>query len=250
MDDVVETCGPEHGPLLITCEHASGRIPAPLSAQPDDEPWISSHWGVDIGAAEVTRRLSRRLKAPARLARFSRLVCDANRPAESRTLILEQVEGHPLSFNRDLDLNERARRLRTLHAAYHGAVDAALAANLAAGSASEALALLSIHSFTPVLGQEERPMEAAVLFDGGHEALARRLAGALVSEGFGVALNEPYSGFDGLIYSVWRHGRNHDVPYLELELRQDLIADESQARAVARRVCTALQTLLQDRAPL
>jgi predicted N-formylglutamate amidohydrolase len=244
MDDVTETCGPEHGPLVITCEHASSRIPAPLAPQPDDEPWLTTHWGVDIGAAEVTRQLSRRLAAPALLARFSRLVCDANRPAESRALILEQVDGHPLSFNRDLDLNERARRLRTLHAAYHGAVDAALAANIAAGGASHALALLSIHSFTPVLGDEERPMEAAVLFDAGHEALARRLAGALVGEGFGVALNEPYSGFDGLIYSVWRHGRNHDVPYLELELRQDLIAEEAQARAVAHRVCTAVQALI------
>ena len=52
--------------------------------------------------------------------------------------------------------------------------------------------------------------------------------------------NAPYSGKDGLIYSAARHGNAAGIPYLEIELRQDLIASERSARAIAGRVARAL----------
>ena len=45
----------------------------------------------------------------------------------------------------------------------------------------------------------------------------RRASGATV------APNEPWSGMKGLIYSVARHGAVHQVPYLEIEVRDDLL---------------------------
>ncbi len=59
-------------------------------------------------------------------------------------------------------------------------------------------------------------------------------------EGFAVELNAPYSGFDGLIYSARRHGLEHGIEYLELEVRQDLIDTPAAAERVGLRIARAL----------
>ena len=78
-----------------------------------------------------------------------------------------------------------------------------------------------------------------MLFDA-YDDVAERMVHALRAEGLRTEANEPYSGKIGLIYSANRHGTQHDVPYLELEIRQDLIAAERSARRVAQRVFHAL----------
>jgi len=78
-----------------------------------------------------------------------------------------------------------------------------------------------------------------VLFDA-HDEPAWRLEGALAEQGFETALNAPYSGRDGLIHSAQRHGTAHDIVYLELEVRQDLIDTRAKALAVGRRIARAL----------
>lgn len=250
VEEVVELYDPGAGSgaapgrrLVLTCEHASATVPPPLRVEEDDRPWLGTHWAVDLGAAEATRELARLLSAAALLAGFSRLVCDANRSPQSETLIPAQVEGYTPSFNRDLDDLERERRLQTLHAPYHAAVDHLLQDRLRRHP-REALLLLSIHSFTPVLGAEVREMELGVLFDDAHAERARRAAATLGERGFVVALNAPYSGYEGMIYSAWRHGQAHGVPYLELELRQDMLDTTERARSAAGRVATVVAELL------
>jgi len=234
------------GPLVVTCEHASNRVPAPLRVAAADRPYLESHWGWDIGAAAVARRLVEATGSVGVLAGFSRLVCDANRVWEAPGCIVEEVGGHRLTFNRDLDLVERQRRKDRCHDAFHGAVDDLVQARVQTGGD---LGLLSIHSFTPELGDEVRTMEAGVLFDD-HSATASRLRGALEAEGVATALNEPYTGADGeLIYSAARHGGGHGLAYLELELRQDLIDTPAGADAMALRLVRALDRVRMGRPP-
>jgi len=241
MDRAVEIIGDPNlpVPLVITCEHASNRLPPHLESNAEDRPWLESHWGWDIGAADVTRELVRLTGSVAVLSCFSRLVCDANRPCSHPTWILTEVEGQRLSFNRDLDQAERERRLCDLHGAYHAAVDRVLSQRTRLGGD---ILLLAIHSFTPVFRGQVRTMELGVLFNE-HEAVARRLEALLQEQGFRTALNEPYSGLSGMVYAVHFHGRNHDLVYQELEIRQDLIATPDTARAVAGRIAAALAGL-------
>ncbi|NCQ62277.1 MAG: hypothetical protein GW913_16615, partial [Myxococcales bacterium] len=65
-----------------------------------------------------------------------------------------------------------------------------------------------------------------VLFDR-EEELACEVARALEALGQPVALNEPYSGRLGLIYSASLHAEAHGRRALELEVRQDLCVDAS-----------------------
>lgn len=228
-DDAVEIVGPERpGALLFTCEHASNRIPSPWRPRPADRRLLATHWGYDIGAAAVTRALARRTGGMAVLARWSRLLLDANRLPEDPTAVLAHTDDGDPRFNRVVDLPARVARF---HAPYHAAIDALCAR-------ARPRWIWSIHSFTPRFRGQARAMEAGVLFDA-YDDVAERMVHALRAEGLRTEANEPYSGKIGLIYSANRHGRAHTVPYLELELRQDLIASERAARRVAAAVARA-----------
>ena len=149
---------------------------------------------------------------------------------------MEEVDGHRFSFNRGVDEGERARRRERYFDPYHEAIDRTLRARR---SLSAPVRLCSVHSFTPLYLGRARPMEVGVLFDD-YDLLAWHLEGALAEEGFESVLNAPYSGRDGLIYSAQRHGRAHDLVYLELEVRQDLIDTPERALAAGRRIARAL----------
>jgi predicted N-formylglutamate amidohydrolase len=236
LHDAYEVAGdPAAGPFLFTCEHATRRLPE-WEATPADLPLLEDHWGWDVGAADLTRELARLWGSGALLSRFSRLVCDPNRAPDEASFVVRTVDGHDLSFNRSVDGAERARRRARYFDPYHAAIDRVLARRVAA---DRAVRLCSIHSFAPVYDGHARPMEVGVLFDD-HEEHALRLLDALAREGFAAAENEPYSGLAGLIYSARRHGRAHGVVYLELEVRNDLIATEEGARATAERIARAL----------
>lgn len=201
-------------PVFITCEHASEAFPAP-SVLPEADAWLAgTHWAFDLGAEAIVRDLASTLDAPAVLAAFSRLVCDPNRDEHEPTLFRDVAEGRSVTLNEDLGVAERERRLAAFHRPFHEAVDRALAS-------SEATILLSIHTFTPVYEGNSRAMEIGVLFDE-EEQLADDIAHVLREAGFVVAMNEPYSGRDGLIYSAARHAAAHGKRALELEVRQDL----------------------------
>ncbi len=223
------------GPFVFTCEHASNRLVG-VEATAAERRLLDDHWGYDIGIAPVAEALARELDCVAVLSDFSRLLVDPNRAVASPDLVVERCADLPLSFNQGLDRATIRHRIETLYAPYHGAVDRVARARLARGPAH----MVSMHSFTADFLGEKRPMEIGVLFDE-HAALAERLAAALADEGFIVALNEPYSGKAGaLTYSIMKHGRAHGVPFLEIEVRNDLIRTPAQQVAVALRIGRAL----------
>jgi predicted N-formylglutamate amidohydrolase len=224
------------GPFVFTCEHASNDLLG-RAASDEDRVFVDDHWGWDVGAADVTRALQRTLGGVAVLSRFSRLLCDPNRSPERPDYIVEEIAGHRLSFNRGVDADERARRTRDLYDAFHDAVDRTIKTRL---QLDEPARLFSVHSFTPTYLGQKRPMELGVLFDD-HDEIAWRLEGAFDVEGFVTAMNAPYSGKEGLIFSAQRHGLQNDIVYLEIEVRNDLIDTPEKAEAVAARIARALE---------
>ncbi|MEQ1504118.1 MAG: N-formylglutamate amidohydrolase [Myxococcota bacterium] len=234
VSDVVEVIeGRDDARVLLTCEHASNALPAPW-AWPDEDRWlIETHWAIDLGIAAVTRHLAQAIDAPAVLAKFSRLLCDANRPLDAETLFRTIADGHPVRLNQALTDAERIARIRRLHEPYHATADALLARYPHA-------VVLSMHSFTPVYQDgPPRPMEIGVLFDQ-EEQISVAIAESMAADGWRVALNEPYSGKDGLIYAADRHATRHHRRALELEVRQDVALDGSRHAALVHSIRRAL----------
>lgn len=217
--------GAAAAPVFLTCEHASERLPEGYAWHPGDERLRGTHWAYDLGAADIVSELARALGAPAVLCRTSRLLVDPNRPKDSDTLFRREAEGALIELNRDLTDAERSRRLELYYDPYHAAISRELAR-------SSAEVVFSVHSFTPVYEGHARPMELGVLFDR-EEALAERAARVLRAVGFVTAMNEPYSGKDGLIHAAEHHAQAHGRRALELEVRQDLaVLPEFRARLV------------------
>jgi predicted N-formylglutamate amidohydrolase len=234
VSDAVETIeGDDHAGVLLTCEHASSRLPEPWAWPAEDLRLVDTHWAIDLGVADVTRKLARAIGAPAVLARFTRLLVDANRAVGDPSMFRTVADGHPVVLNADLTEAEKALRIERFHAPYHAAADLMLARYPNA-------VVLSMHSFTPIYeAGPPRPMEIGVLFDE-EEEVSAAIAEALERQGWAVALNEPYSGKDGLIYSATRHAHRHGRRALELEIRQDLAQDESRHERLVTSLAHAL----------
>lgn len=240
MSDRVQTAFPAFevvgrnrpGPWLITCDHASNVIPPTVRAgdlgiSPIE---MGRHIAYDIGAAGVTRALSRLLNAPAILCSFSRLIIDPNRGEHDPTLLMQLSDGTVIEGNRGIDSAERQRRLNLFYRPYHAEISAL------AEASSDPFVYLAIHSFAPSLHfGPRRPWEIGVLFSNEDERFALPLIERLEEEpDIRVGRNEPYSGaLDG--DSVDRHARRFGRPNALIELRHDLIeTDEAQCAWAAR----------------
>ncbi|MGH7066864.1 MAG: N-formylglutamate amidohydrolase, partial [Acetobacteraceae bacterium] len=185
----------------------------------------------------VTRRLAATLDATLVLQRYSRLVIDCNRPLAAASAIPEISDGTEIPGNKNLPEAAKERRRRAIFVPYHAAIAALIEGRVQAGRPTLYVAM---HSFTPVFGGKERPMHCAVLYDH-NPRLSRALFQLLSAEkNLIVAENAPYRLSDQTDYGVPVHAEGRGLDYLEIEIRQDLIADEAGEAAWAQRLARLL----------
>ena len=219
-------------PFVIIVDHAGQGVPRALGdlGLPPGE--IDRHIGWDIGAGALGLRLGTLLDAAVVRQRYSRLVIDCNRSPERGDAMPEVSDGTVVPANRALSPDARAARVAAVHAPYHAGIAALLDAR-----GDRPTALLLLHSFTPVMQGVARPWRYGVLHDGG--ALALGVLARLRGEGLGpIGDNEPYA-MDDVDYTAFRHGRDRGLPFVELEVRQDLLLDDggrAEAAALLARV--------------
>lgn len=228
--------------LLVICDHARASIPPAYRDLGLPPPALARHIAYDLGALGVARHLASALDAPLIAQRYSRLLIDPNRAPGDPTLILESSDGTEIPGNRALPETERAARLARYHAPYHAAITAWLDRLQAAGVRP---LLLSIHSFTPVLGGQRRPWEVGLVWQR-DPTLARRAIEVLQQRGHRVGDNQPYDGHHAMGYTLERHGRDRGLPYLMFELRQDLLDRAAAQRRWAERVLAAVRAVLLE----
>lgn len=228
-----------HGrsPFLFTADHAGRRIPRALATLGLSARERSRHIAWDIGIAGVTQRLAATLGATAVLQRYSRLVIDCNRPLAAASAVPEISDGTAIPGNRNLTAALKERRRRAIFVPYHAAIAASIESRAEAGRPTLYIAM---HSFTPVFGGQPRPMHCAVLYDR-NPRLSRALFQLLSAEkNLIVAENAPYRLSDQTDYGVPVHAEARGLDYLEIEIRQDLIADDAGEAAWAERLARLL----------
>lgn len=223
---------------LVLCDHASNRVPPELGNLGLGAYELGRHIAWDIGARDVARRLARHLRAPMIEHGVSRLVIDANRPADHRSLIPDISDGIAVPGNRSLTARERQRRLELYHQPYHRRIDRHLQQMSAI---SMVPTLVSVHSFTPCLGSvgEPRPWPVGVLWDK-DPVLAHQLIQELARDGTLVGDNRPYDGRDLPGDTIDRHAASRKLPHATVELRQDQLGTPAMRAHWARRLFLAL----------
>ena len=224
-------------PFFLTADHAGKLLPRSLGDLGLDAAERERHIAWDIGIAQVSRRVAAQLDAFLILQTYSRLVIDCNRSPNASTSIVTLSELTTVPGNQDLNALERERRVEEIFTPYHNRILAELDRRSHSGLPT---VLIAMHSFTPVFKGEARPWHIGVLYN-----RDRRFAGIIMdllrAEGdLIVGDNEPYSVSDESDYTIPVHGEGRGLPHVELEIRQDLIANADGQKAWAGRLSRLL----------
>jgi len=223
--------------FVLTADHAGRAIPRRLGDLGVPVSELDRHIAWDIGIAAVTERLAQALDAPAVLQSYSRLVIDCNRQPGWDSSIPTVSEHTEIPGNRGIAGAEREARRREIFEPYHRQIATMLDRRRTAGRRT---VLVAMHSFTPVFKGEPRNVEVGVLYNR-DARLAAIMLDLLRGEGdLAVGDNAPYAITDASDYTVPVHGEGGGLPHVEIEIRQDLIADAAGQEAWAARLARLL----------
>lgn len=148
--------------LILTCEHASAKIPAGYDNLGLSAAELDTHIARDKGCGMLTEMLAQKLGCTAFIADYSRLFIDYNRRENEASLILSESDGVIIKGNQNLSATEREFRLKHFHKPYYAAIFAKIR-TLQAQNITPII--FSIHGFTPQLkGGTFRPWNAGILY--------------------------------------------------------------------------------------
>lgn len=226
--------------LVLIADHARRDLPAEYSDLGLPASEFDRHIAYDIGVEAVTRKLAQLTGAPAVMAGFSRLLIDPNRGEDDPTLIRQLYDGTIVPANYPMSAEEREKRIAAYYRPYHEAVSARIGA--VAAATGKAPFVFSIHSFTPRMQNRERPWQVGVLWDSDPRAVRPLLDMLAEDVALTVGDNEPY---DGALRgdTMFKHCIVPGIAHALIEIRQDLIADETGANEWAERLAPILDDL-------
>jgi predicted N-formylglutamate amidohydrolase len=229
---VVATHEGARSDVLLLGDHAGNAIPASLGdlgLSSDDR---RRHIAWDLGINELGHALAVALDATFIWQPFSRLVIDCNRDPHAEAATPDVSDHTCIPGNTCLDEAARDQRREAIHAPYQRRIAQEIAARLARGVPP---VVVSLHSFTPSLRGSPRPWHVGILHDRGNTSLSFAMLRRLERESaLVVGDNEPYR-MDGVDHTVPRHAYPGDLPYLEIEFRQDFLADTDGVHVWAER---------------
>src|SRR5262245_18108796 len=211
-------------PVVLICEHAGRVIPKSLGSLgllPDD---LTRHIAWDIGAEAVARGLAKALDAPLVLQRYSRLVYDCNRPPESLDAMPVVSEATRIAGNENLSADARLERIRGIYRPFHDAICHLLDRRAVQ---AHAVAIVTMHSFTPIYKGKRRHLDLGILHD-----RDTRLADLMIGlcgrlKDIVVRRDAPYGPDDGVCHTLNLHGAARGLHHVMLEIRNDLISHEA-----------------------
>jgi len=229
--------------LILVCDHASNAFPEGTDQLGLANEQLGRHIAYDIGAAAVTRQLSKLLQVPAILSRFSRLFIDLNRSADDPTLVMRLSDGAVVPGNAALSKADIERRISDYYEPYHEVIDQRIDQAIEAGRPP---VLFSVHSFTDRWKGQKRPWHATVLWDRDPRMPCPLIAELRKETDLVIGENVPYTGeLSG--DCMYRHGTQRGLAHALIEIRQDLIRSEAGQKEWAERLARILKRLMSDK---
>jgi predicted N-formylglutamate amidohydrolase len=226
-------------PFVLVSDHASNRIPEPYGDLGLSLVQRLQHIAWDPGALSVALELSHVLDAPLIHSTVSRLVIDCNRASDAVDLVPTISERTIIPGNASISTEDRALRTAAFHAPFHEAIDALLSAR--AADDRETI-LVTVHSFTPVYKDVQRPWPIG-LIHGTDPTFTAALRDALAADepALNVGWNEPYSALNGVTYTLEHHGDGRGLAATMIEIRHNEILEPSGVTLWAGRIARCLE---------
>ena len=209
----------QHEILILTCEHASNKLPAAFkSAVPAEV--LKTHRAYDIGALAVFRKLVKFAKPEFHCeGKYSRLFVDLNRTLTNKSAVSDYLRN-----------NENAKAQATdywneYRAAIEKFVESAIKPKTRAAKSEPEIVHLGIHSFTPELNGKVRNTDIGILYDPSRpkecelaqviKAEIKRLYPAMK-----VRFNYPYKGSSDGLTTTLRKNFGPRYVGIEIEINQ------------------------------
>jgi predicted N-formylglutamate amidohydrolase len=223
--------------FFLTCDHGGKLLPRALSNLGLGPLDLDRHIAWDIGAAALARKLADALDGWLIVQTYSRLAIDCNRPLHSPTSIAPISEATAIPGNQHVSAAGADARRRAIFQPYHDRIVAELDARKISGRRT---ILVTVHSFTPEYHGERRPWHVGVLYH--RDVRLPRILLDIFREESALVVgdNQPYSVNDESDYAIPVYGERRSIPHVELEVRQDLLADEAGQAEWAQRLARAL----------
>jgi predicted N-formylglutamate amidohydrolase len=213
--------------LMLTCEHASNRLPASFKKAVPAEV-LKTHRAYDIGALAVFRKLVKFAKPEFHCeGKFSRLFVDLNRSITNKSAFSEYHEALKAS---DKSAAEKAKAQATTYwKEYRDAiekfVESALKSKTRTAKSEPSVVHLGIHSFTPELNGKVRNADIGILYD---PARPQECVYAQVIKGeikrlyptMKVRFNYPYKGSSDGLTTTLRKKFGPRYVGIEIEINQ------------------------------
>ena len=228
-------------PFLFVGDHAGSAIPSALGCLGLSLSDRSRHIAFDAGVKQLGLAMGDQLNAPFLWQHFSRLVCDCNRHPSDCNWAAQISDGTAVPGNLSLSPRDKKVRRESIFDPYHDAVASAISTRRAEGRPT---IFVSLHSFTPSMAGQHRPWDVGVLHDGHEDAFALRMLNLLRAEqGYCIGDNRPYE-MDRTDYTVPRHAYPLRLPYIEIEVRQDLLSSPAGTERLAGLLGRTLQAAI------
>jgi predicted N-formylglutamate amidohydrolase len=232
--------------FVISCEHASNRIPSRYELLGLPAARLETHIAWDQGAKEMARVCARLLGCPCHEGRYSRLLVDLNRSLRHPQLMAKQSGGIGIPGNAAISAHERDERIKLYYAPYREALLSSIRSTIRRHGRC---VHFSMHSFTPSLLDAERRADYGILFDPRRpreRALSLLLARALREQGWRVRFNYPYRGVsDGFTSMARRLFSQREYLGIEIELNQKYLREPESIRRMARQFAGTLGEVVE-----
>ena len=213
--------------LILTCEHASNRLPAAFKKAVPAEV-LKTHRAYDIEAVQVFRKLVKFAKPEFYCeGKFSRLFVDLNRTITNKSAFSDCYEALAAS---DKAAAEKAKAQATAYwteyrTAIEKFVESALKQKTRAAKSGPSIVHLGIHSFTPVLNGKVRNTDIGILYDPARpqeRAYANVIKAEIkrLSPAMKVRFNYPYKGSSDGLTTTLRKKFGLRYVGIEIEINQ------------------------------
>ena len=216
--------------ILLVCEHASRKLPVSLGTLGLSTEALNAHIAWDPGALAVARGMSSLLDATLIFQNFSRLAYDCNRPPETPDAMPEVSEIFEIPGNRGMSSAERQARVDEIYRPFQETLAKTIKART---DADRDTVIVTIHSFTPVYKGVSRRVEVGILHDRDTRLADQMLALAGQRQQFVMGRNQPYGPEDGVTHTLKEHGLANGLMNVMIEVRNDLIKDETSQGVMA-----------------
>ncbi|AHM74036.1 N-formylglutamate amidohydrolase [Yersinia hibernica] len=228
-------------PFILLADHAGQRIPEQLGDLGLPAGEIDRHIGWDIGSLATAQRLSQYLDATLIHQRYSRLVIDCNRTPGIASSIPEISEHTRVPRNIGVTVPEAQARRAEVFQPYHDLITQTLNQRRDSGLPS---VIISMHSFTPSFKNISRPWQIGTLFNRNPEFALQLVALLQQEDSLKVGINEPYAMTDATDFTLPFHAEQRQLPYVGIEIRQDLISQQEGQEQWGQRLARLLPQAL------